>query len=182
MTFVGKLLTVMIFVMSILFMGFAVMSFTTQRNYKALVNGGDGQPGLSQQLNETRQKVREREAAMQAVQAQLDFETAARRSALVQLEVRATELQSELKQTQTTYQTAVDEQRKNNETVANAQVEMTRLKNRVDELRAELAEEIKTRNTRLEKVTELTDKLNQGEGDLRRLQTRSRQFSGAAGY
>jgi hypothetical protein len=75
----------------------------------------------------------------------------------------------------------VSEQRKNNETVATAQVEMTRLKNRVDELRTELNAEIEKRNTRLEKVTELTDKLNQGEGDLRRLRERSRQFSGLSG-
>ena len=162
-------------------MGFAVMSYTTQRNYKELLAGTNGQPGLRQQLNDTRQKVREREAAMMAVKAQLDFETAARRSALVQLEVRAAALSTELKQTQATYQSAVSEQRKNNETVATAQVEMTRLKNRVDELRTELNAEIEKRNTRLEKVTELTDKLNQGEGDLRRLRERSRQFSGLSG-
>jgi chromosome segregation ATPase len=179
MSLVGKTFTVLILLLSILFLGFSVMNFATQRNWKELVQGSGTEPGLQQQVNEAQRGLDERRNELQLVQRKIALETATRRSALAVLEVRARELQIRLQQAQTQYDELATEHRRNIDTLTAAQAEMQRLKSEVDQIRSDLQAAIARRDARFEQVLRLTDRLNQGEGTLRRLMERSEQLAGA---
>ncbi len=174
MTLVGKILSVMLMVLSVLFMGFAIMTFANQRDWPAEV------AAINQKVLDAEAAVEQRQAEMQRLRRQLALEQAARRNALVVLEVKALDLQAELKQVQDQYEAVASEQRRNNETLNNFQVELQRLMDNVVQLRTELENAIGDRNTKLEMITDLTDRLHQGEGELRRLRVRNQQLTDLA--
>ena len=176
-TLVGKILTVAIFLMSILFLGFTVMTYATQRDYRTLVRGGDGVEGLETQLRATQNKVREREEQIRRTKQSISLETASRRKALSVLELRARQLVAQLETARAEYEQLANEQRRLNENVQSVQEEVARLKVQVDQERTALMAAIGNRNEQLDKVADLTDRIHQGEGMLRRLRERNRQFS-----
>jgi len=164
--------------MSVLFMGFAAMNFATQRDYRSLIQGEDGADGLQTRLNKTRNRVQERQAEIQRTKFRIDLERTARRNALSVLDIRAHKLMEQLKSVQSEYAILAKEQRELNESVKSVQEEIKRLKDEVDTARTDLIATVSERNDQMKQVTELTDRINQGEGVLRRLQERSKQFSG----
>jgi len=69
--------------------------------------------------------------------------------------------------------------RRDIETLATHQDDMRKLKDEADELREELEQVFAARNVELDTVADLTDKINQAEGVLRRLKERSAQLRGS---
>ena len=102
MTLLGKILTVLIFVMSILFMGFAVAVYATHRNWHDLVNNptpSAGQPlGLRHQLRNQNEVRDEKQSQLEETRKKLAMERASRRQALSGLETQRQELMTELTQ------------------------------------------------------------------------------------
>ena len=96
MTFVGKIFVVLIFVMSLVFMSFAVVVYATHRNWYAVVENSrtDRPPGLKVQLED---KKREVEAAL-AVRQKIEAEVADEKSARIREVAKLTTLVEELKQ------------------------------------------------------------------------------------
>ena len=102
MTLLGKVFTVLIFVMSILFMGFSVVVFATHRNWKMLVDNTDTAKGpfgteaaTAAAQVETNKSLR---AELDGLTNQLAVEMAARRSALSALETKLADAQQRLSQ------------------------------------------------------------------------------------
>ena len=101
MTTLGKVFTVLIFIMSILFMGFSVVVFATHRNWKMLVDNTDtakGPLGLKQQLQAQAETNKGLRAELDSLTNRLAVEMAARRSALSALETKLADAQQRLTQ------------------------------------------------------------------------------------
>src|SRR5688500_16857083 len=82
MTLVGKIFTVLIFVMSLVFMSFSVMVFATHKNWKAAATATDAKLTSANALND-QLKTKQAELEMQ-----LATEQAARPAALAALQTR----------------------------------------------------------------------------------------------
>ena len=83
MTLVGKIFTVLIFIMSLVFMSFAVMVFATHQNWRDLVKSTDSsKPGLERRLELKTAELTAAKAEHERTKQQLALEQASRRQAL----------------------------------------------------------------------------------------------------
>lgn len=178
MNLVGKIITVMLFIMSLVFMAFAAMTFATSHNYKERVNGGEGGTALSTTLTEAQQKLDERQAELEQLKLRLAHEQGTRRAALAALESKAREMSDRLTGEQRNFNTLLATHKENVALVSTSQQTIGELKTQVDQARAQLEQDFIERDTILKSIGEMTDKLNQGEGHLRRLKERSEQLNG----
>jgi small-conductance mechanosensitive channel len=181
MTTLGKVFTVLIFIMSILFMGFSVVVFATHRNWKMLVDNTDtakGPLGLKQQLQaqvETNNGLR---AELDSLTNRLAVEMAARRSALASLETKLADAQQRLTQKEAELAGLQSAQ---TEATAALNLAETRLAELVEDIK-KLREEIRLvqgqRDESFQRVVDLTDKLYSAAGVERNLKERESQLIG----
>ena len=174
MTLVGKILVVLILIMSLVFMSFTVMVYSTHRNWKDLVE--NPQTGLKAQLTAKQNELRQKEQQRQEALDQLAHEKAARTKAISVLEVRKLEMEEQLAKKEDELRTLQIDSRNAIKTLDTAQSEMARLKDEVEQLRLEIKKTRQDRNVQVAEVRTLTDKLNQGEGQLKRLKERNEQL------
>lgn len=174
MTLVGKILVVLILIMSLVFMSFTVMVYTTHRNWKDLVKNPT--TGLEVQLANKKRELTQLESQRQEALDQLAHEKAARTEAIAVLEGRSLEMESQLAKKEEELRTLQIDSRNAIKTLDTAQSEMKRLKDEVEQLRQEIRTTRQDRNQQVAEVRNLTDKLNQGEGQLKRLKERSEQL------
>jgi vacuolar-type H+-ATPase subunit I/STV1 len=171
MTFFGKILVVLIFVMSLVFMTFTIAVYSTHRNWRDLVANPEN--GLKVQIQRAQEELTKRQNEKEVLQNQLALERASRVGALAALETRASELDSQLRQAQQRLDQLSAEKSEAIEGLKQAQNEMQRLKDEVDSVRKEIRTTRQDRDEQLARAIELTDRLNQGEGELRRLKERN---------
>lgn len=176
MNLVGKIITLLLFIMSLMFMGLAVVNYATGQNYKAMVNGGDGEPSMADTLSEARASLEKKEAELGQLKLRLAHEMGTRRAALAALEIKSRELAAALDQQQSQFAQLLSQHKQNVGLVSTSQSQISELKSEVDVARAELDDDFKKRDTILKEIAEMTDKLNQNEGQLRRLKERSDQL------
>jgi len=176
MNLVGKIITLMLFIMSLMFMGLTVMNFATSQNYKALINGGDGEPAMADTLREARDSLEKKEAELAKLKLRLAHEMGTRRAALATLEIKSRELVAGLDEQQIQFAQLLSQHKENVGLVSTSQTQIGELKSEVDKARDELNEDFKKRDMLLKEIAEMTDKLNQNEGQLRRLKERSDQL------
>ena len=174
MTLVGKILVVLIFFMSVAFMGFTLAVYSTHRNWRDLVENPT--TGLKTQLENKRRELAQLETKRQEVLDQLAHEKAARTEAIAVLEVRNLQMQEQLAKKEDELRTLQVDSRNALKTLDTAQSEMKRLKDEVEGLRQEITQTRRDRNRQVAAVRELTDRLNQGEGQLSRLKDRNEQL------
>ncbi len=174
MTTIGKILIVLILIMSLVFMSFTVMVYATHRNWKDLVENPT--TGLKAQLSAKQRQLQQTEAERQEVLDQLAYEKAARTEALAVLEVKRLEMEEQLSKTEQELQSLQKESSDALRTLDTAQTELQRLKSEVGQLRDEIKTTRQDRNQQVAAVRRLTDELNQGEGQLRRLRDRNNEL------
>ncbi len=181
MTLLGKIFTMLIFVMSILFMGFAIAVYATHTNWDKVVNNPNPaageQLGLKQQVEQQRTANEELRRELERAKAALAQEQAARRHVLGNLYSRLDQLNAELaakdKQLadlQAYKSTAQETLRVNQNTLA-------ALTSEVEGLRDEIRTTEEDRNQQFDKVVSLTDQINQTEGLRMRLEERRTQLA-----
>ena len=163
--------------MSLLFFGFAMMNYATARDYRTLIRGDGGSGGLDAELRALTQEVEAREAELDELRRRMELERASKRGALAALERSAVGLSQEVNEAQSAYVALAGEQRQRNENIQAVQEEVVRLTDEAQQMRRTLTDAVSARDTAFAEVTELVDKLNQGEGALRRLRERQRQLS-----
>lgn len=181
MTLVGKIFTVLIFIMSIVFMSFSVMVFATHKNWKEAALSTDvakstQQIGLKKQLEEAYIAKRNLESQLENMKTELAEHQAARRQALAVLQTQVKQALEELASTEAEYARLQTAQ---TEAVAKlAVVEATLEKFTTDN--AALREDIVTiqqdRDEKLARVVSLADTVNQATTKLRQLQERRDQL------
>jgi len=180
MTLLGKVFTVLIFIMSILFMGFSVVVFATHRNWKLLVDNptaSEGAPlGLKQQLQAQVETNKGLRAELDSLKNQLAVEMAARRSALSAAETKLAEAQQRLSAKEAELAGLQSAQ---TEATAALNLAETRLKELVAEvlkLRDEIRDVQLKRDEFFQRVVALTDKKHELEGVERNLKEREAQL------
>jgi hypothetical protein len=159
MTLVGKIFTMLIFVMSIVFMSFAVMVFATHKNWKEYVTNPTS--GLQKQLELAKQAKTDADAQITQLKENLRNEQAARAAALGVLIARAQRLEADL----SAKQQELDTLSANHTTVAatakQAQERLAVLEDEVNKLRTDLRKTEEDLDGQVLAVVKLTDDLNQ---------------------
>lgn len=176
MSLIGKTLIFLIFLMSLVFMTITMLVYSTHRNWKDLVE--NPQTGLKARLDQRKQEVDALEKQREQALNTLALERAARAEALAVLEVRNNELSQERENAVTAMNQLRLENAEKIKLLETNQNEMKRLKDEVDVLRTEIRTARLDRDAQLTEARVLSDKLNQSEGELRRLKERNDQLIG----
>lgn len=181
MTLVGKIFTVLIFIMSLVFMSLALMTFATHKNWKAVATNatpGPGQKlGLQQQLIQQRDINKQLEDEKNRILFQLAQEQASRKAALAAMQTRLAAAESAL----ATRQKALDDLTATHNTTAEAaktaQERLTALETETQKLRDEIRVAQLDLDKKFGEVVTLTDQLNQATGLKLRLEERNTQLA-----
>lgn len=170
MTFLGKIITVLIFAMSLLFMGFSISIFATHKNWKVAANA------LQKQVQDQQRKNQQLEAEYQRSKDALAAEQAARRFAVASLRSKLQDAQSALQTRETQYATLLGNHGVLEEANRTAAVNLEKLTTENATLRNEIRTAQQDRDTQFAEVIRLTDELNRMEGVRRDLEDRRQQL------
>jgi len=180
---VGKILVVLVFVMSLVFMTMALAVHATHTNWRDAVlrpqdQTGPGKPlGLQHQLAAA--KAREQELQAERNRLETDYEQAKREWAmrLAQLETRAAELKAELEKEQQQLAAATNNLRDAVAQMQAAQTKSEKIQAEVEMLRQQVDTIRMQRDENLKKVVELGDQLADLTGKKDRLEARNAQLA-----
>jgi len=180
MTLLGKVFTVLIFIMSILFMGFSVVVFATHRNWKMLVDNPSATEryplGLKQQLQAQVETNKGLRAELDGLRNQLAVEMAARRSALSALETKLADAQQRLAQKESELAGLQSAQTEATAAINLAETRLKELVIDIQKLRDEIRMVQAQRDEFYQRVVDLTDKLYSAAGVERNLKERETQL------
>src|SRR3954467_15663272 len=169
MTLVGKIFTMLILIMSIIFMAFAMMVFATHKNWKATA--------LANQtaLAAANTALKDAKDALEREKTDLAREQAARKAALAALQVRVSSSEQRLaaKEKELADLTAAHSQA--TETAKVAQDRLATLEKETSDLRNTLRTERQKLDKMFISVVDLTDKLNQAESLRQNLEEVNKQ-------
>lgn len=178
MTLVGKIFTVLIFIMSLVFMSFAVMVFATHQNWRDLVKSTDSsKPGLERRLELKTAELTSAKGEHERTKQQLALEQASRRQALAALQTRITTAEATVAQQEKELNDKIAALNQESQANKTAQERLTKLEEEVAILRKETQLAQLDRDTQFSKVVELTDRLNQDEVKRQALEERSNQLN-----
>ncbi len=177
MTLLGKIFTVLIMVMSVVFMSFSIVVYATHTNWKAEAEG------LKQNLDQQLERNQQLEARKQRLLDNLALEQAARRHALASLETKWRQSYDTLQQRErelTNLQTSEGEAVAQ---VAAAQGLNQQLTTEVSTLRTDIRAAQRDVDEKFARVVALTDQYNQAKRLAEQLeQTQAPLYSQLAGY
>lgn len=174
MTLLGKILTMLIFVMSIVFMAFAIAVYATHRNWRELATGPNG---LQQQLIVQEQKRDQLQTQFDETKKKLAMERASRRLELSGLQSQRVEMQDALREQEAINETLVQQEAEATTALKIAETNLQRLKEEVDGLRTNIRTAQLDRDAQFKVVVEKTDLLNQAESLVKQLKTRVSQLT-----
>ena len=176
MNLVGKILIVLILVMSLVFMTAAVLTYSVHRNWREVVErpreqAVAGQPlGLKFQLADAQSARQALETQKANLEQTLASERAARAQQVAKLETEKTTLQAERDQLLQEEAQLKQDLREAIASVQAAQAMLDAKLKEVEQLRADINTRIADRNSQFEQVVAKTDELNQALVELQRLQ------------
>ena len=180
MTLVGKIFTVLIFVMSICFMTASVMVFATHKNWKQYATNTDpakGKMGLEKQLTDLKLLETQLKDELERLKRRLEEERVARRAVLSSLNARLVRSEGELAAKQREYDSLVAALNVATEATKVTQARLTALENEIAGTRLKLRDTEADLDDKFSKVVILTDTLNQAEGVKLNLGERNKQFA-----
>ncbi len=187
MTLLGKIFTMLIFIMSIGFMFVSVMVFATHKNWKLVaINPRKGEAlwderfeklGLRYQIEDARNSVAELKRERQIVIDQLERERASRRMAIQHLQTSQNTVTSELNDLRGQLNAATTENAKLLEDLDIKEDRLAALTTEVGGLRTDIQAAQQARDEEFLKVVQITDQLHQYEGMKRRLEERRDQLA-----
>jgi len=161
MTLLGKILTVLILIMSVWFLGFAMMVYATHTNWR------DEAEATKQKL-QNQQEVNRQLKEMQAdLTSQIALEQAARRHALASLETKLASRTTELERVQQELAKLTATEGTTAGALVAAQNEMNNVTTEVKQLRGEIRVAQDDADSKFQNIVKLTDDLNQ----MRRIKT-----------
>lgn len=169
MTLVGKIFTMLILVMSLVFMAFSMMVFATHKNWK------DQAGKLNTQLQAANTALNDAKKQLEDGKMDLAREQAARKAALAALQVRATRSEETLSAKQSELSTLAAAHSKATATAEEAQRRLETLENETKKLRDDLRGSQQKTDQMFLTVVDLTDKLNQAESLRQSLDEVNRQ-------
>lgn len=184
MNFVGKILVVLIFIMSLVFMSFAVMVYATHKNWREVVmrKDGEGKPGeplgLKLQLEQLKKLNEELQGQLEKLESQKKEEIEVKVQALTKLETERKTLADENAQLVKERDELSDKEKKAVATLDSSSKNLEKLTAEVKGLREEIRKAQEDRDAQFAKVVKLTDEVHKQQQDLGRLQERNQQIAG----
>jgi cell division protein FtsB len=173
---IGKILVVLIFVMSIVWMTVTMMVYATHTNWRQVVEGGGEKPGLRQEVQRLKKENEELQAQKEKLESQHKEEIAAKADAIVKLEsqkkavtdenAQLVKERDELSRKEREAVAAVDSSSKNEE----------KLTIEVKGLREENRKLQEDRDGQFAKVVKLTDDIHKSQQELARTTERRDQL------
>jgi len=179
MTLLGKIFTLLIFMMSVLFMAFAIMVFATHKNWKELVINEDpnaGPIGLKKQNQERENTIIGLRKELQVASNNLAGERAARRSALASLQEKLAQNEQALATKVKQYDDATADKAKLLETVKTQEDLNKDLNEKITTLRTDIRVVREDRDTQFAQVVALTDKVHDLEGAKLTLEEQAKEL------
>jgi hypothetical protein len=182
MTLLGKIFTMLIFIMALVWMAFAVAVYMTQKNWKDLVERpqaevAEGKPlGLKHQLANLNTEIQQLEEQLRVLETEKRREQAARAHALAALEEMRQSEAALRKTAELAHKQLVDSNREATAAMAATQTRLDGLKDEIAQARLDIKTAQGDRDEKLAKVVALTDQLHQAEDTRRRLSERQSEL------
>ena len=181
MTLLGKSFSVVILILSAVFMVMALAVNASHRNWRDVVlTGVNGQPGLKAQIEATRRTNEQLRDSQSRTLAALDREQAARRTALAALQTQLDQLKSDLQQSESSVQQMTAQLTVLSQTDLSRAQELERLTSENANLRTQIRTEQQDRDTLFTQTLELTDQMNKLRGFKQQLEDRNQQLMAQA--
>jgi len=183
MTLLGKIFTVLIFIMSMVFASFAVAVYATHRNWRDEVmrEADEVKPGqmvgYKEQLKTAEEKYEQLSEEKRTLEDQLAMEQAARRQALAGLEARRRSLEAQVAALETRNAELTQSNREAITRVATAEDKVVAIKDEVAALRTRNQTVQTDRDSLLVKVRELTDNIHMSRSVRANLEERRNQLA-----
>ena len=171
MTLLGKIFTVLVLCLSVLFMGLTIAMYATYENWY------DQADLLNKQLSKAKTDRQELEARRDQILRQLTMERAARRQALSSLQSHLNELATKLDEMEKANESLVTTQREAIATMEVTSNHLVSLNQEVQALRKQVTTVQQDRDDKFARVVKLTDDLNQMKGLEVRLKERMMQLT-----
>jgi chromosome segregation ATPase len=182
-TLIGKILIVAIFVMSLVFMSFAVAVYATHQNWRAVaerkpedVKPGEA-PGLKYQIQEARKENTERKEEHEKLRLAIQLELEQKKDQLAKLEAHqqvlekaAEEAHSEIEELKKTYEQQVA-------ALTGEETDLKTLSAAVDVLRKNIRAAQAERDKTFKAIVSLTDEIVAAQGQLSILKERAAQLT-----
>lgn len=176
MTLIGKIITVLICIMSLVFMTMAVSVYATHKNWRDVVKGANNQPGLEEQLRQLRTAEDQLKDRLNKVNAQLTHERVARRFALAALQARSKAQEAEVARLETANAELVKSEADMKIALQLTEANAKKLKEEVDQLWADIKVAQADRDKQFTEVVQMTDRLQQLRVEQDRLKEREDQL------
>jgi chromosome segregation ATPase len=179
----GKIFIVLIFLMSLVFASFAIMHYTSHRNWRDEILRkpadvrGNQQPGLKYRLEQAYLENDRLKKEREQYEKQLDTETKAKLQALAKAEAMINTLRAESAAKFEQLRTKETELAAKTKDLNDHEVNLSALTAEVDKLRAEIAAAEKTTNQQIARATALTNELAQSSGEFATLKERNEQLA-----
>ncbi len=181
MTLLGKSFSVVILILSAVFMVMALAVNASHRNWRDVVlTGVNGQPGLKAQIEATRRTNEQLRDSQTRTLAALDREQAARRTALAALQTQLDQLKNDLQQSEASVQQMTAQLTVLSQTDLSRAQELERLTTENANLRTQVRTEQQDRDTLFTQTLELTDQMNKLRGFKQQLEDRNEQLMAQA--
>ena len=177
MTLVGKIFTLLIFIMSLVFMSFAVMVFATHQNWRDQVKNPDPNIGYEVKMKNKNAELANAKLEHDRTKQQLALEQASRRQALAALQTRLSLAEEQVTQQTKELSDKTRDLQTAQEGFKVAQDRLVGLETENAKLRKETQLAQLDRDGQFSKVVELTDRLNQDEVLRLRLEEKNNQLN-----
>jgi DNA repair exonuclease SbcCD ATPase subunit len=171
MNFIGKIFVVLIFVMSLVFMSFAIAVYGTHQNWK---EEAEKQQNL---VNIARGELTKAEEEKTKLEADLHLQIDAREQALAKLETERKELAAQREELVKERDALLIKDKEAVVALKAAQQNLARLTDEVEGLRGEIRDAQGQRDKHFDRVVELTDQIHQAQGEVGRLEERRIQLA-----
>jgi len=176
MNLVGKIFTVLILVMSLVFASFAVAVYATHKSWKKAVTNPNPLPGeqlgLREQLEQQKTRREELEDQKLNLERELAAQESARIDAVKRLENEKTRLADELNRFKTEHDALVTAEREAVAAMKGIQETLAKLRGDLDTANKQVDQSRQDRDAHFKEVVRLTDALHQAVNELKRLRAR----------
>ncbi|MHC2068937.1 hypothetical protein ACYFX5_15820 [Bremerella sp. T1] len=177
MTLIGKIFTVLILIMSLVFMTVAMMVYATHKNWRDVVKGDGSNQGMEATIQEQKQTASSLEDDISNLKMKLEQERAARVYALAALQARTKLQEAELTRLDQENERLVKSEADMKVLLELAETNSKNLKQEVSQLRTDIKTAQSDRDTNFQEVVQLTDKLQQLKVEKDRLSEREQQLA-----
>ena len=178
MNLVGKIFVVLIFVMSLVFMSFAVVVYATHKNWRDVVLNPEekgGMPkGLQFQLKEAKEQNKQLQTERENLQATLDKEKKSRRDALAKVENELEELKKQRELDQKKLDGLTKSEREAVGAMQALQAAEASLRKESEVIRDQARKAQQDRDAHKNLVVQTTDELHQQALELKTLRARNK--------